>query len=978
MGVIKYVYFIGFILISPILTQTSELITSSGSVAGHKFTCFVDTNFNLVRVSVNFPSNLSAQERSRIEQNARRICLQTRIPTIRFTIQLLLHQAFFRQSTISNETTRCAPIGSPIFDASNLAFLLSSGAIQVSTDCQLNPPHSRARITFQISGDKRQICGTVSVSGSFRQASARCDFSGLWGGFSVDYSLAGSGDDEQDSTSFQPYSGVFTREKAAYLLNKIGFGVSKEDLEDAERLGLAGFVDKLIIDSDYYDLNSKMRRIVEPVARAMREKPQSTSWVCGYSFEASFNGTPRRLDPCRHGNVHRSDYRGYKRDNPRSLENYLTYHFLHGSPLAAALWTIHHNWFALSMRPIFSDWYMQSVTGEYVDDIFQNLLNFRDVLRKMIGNSHMLKWLDNFMNRRTGPNENFARELMELFTIKVYDLWASNFRTDIRDLVENYTDQDVIHLTRAAVGYQLIEITQCNPSSDRLPGYGPEVRLPCNYTPLFCPPRLVKIRDNNTESFLHFSPDYHLIRDATEQETEQDLIRRAGCIGASYVNFDRRFAFNVREWQRSANELPYFSNGVQLFKDTPWSISDRSQPTELNLNVYPRVINQPSSSNPMIPIYNPIFTYTSEALQNRDVRDNLTDHLLFRHGYIMGAGSSASRALAIQLLSYFIGPKAAKNINMVREISNDIWNNRFNLKEVLRKILTSRAIFSDEHQGTVFKTAYEFGHGIARTLRLPIQLNLIPYSEDNSFERFSNIWHLGGYPNLNMPSVFGIPMAGQRGVNIIDGRGLATPFFITARLRHLARTLDQIHSILMLATNLPDMSRPIHVEALNPGDRTERIRFGEHYHGSTTYHPQRDAWGSFGDSNTARRYVLTNYAGPYVYAEDVSNLKPLSGNRFSWLDHISRLGLDASNPEHLIRDIAMRFGVRLTEERMSILSNYFRRLDPTESAVCWDNFRDYSEPSRSITAFEARRRYFDAKFVGIVWALLNMPDAWIK
>jgi uncharacterized protein (DUF1800 family) len=49
----------------------------------------------------------------------------------------------------------------------------------------------------------------------------------------------------------------------------------------------------------------------------------------------------------------------------------------------------------------------------------------------------MLKWLDNARSEKAHPNENFARELMELFTLGI----------------GNYTEQDVRESARAFTGF---------------------------------------------------------------------------------------------------------------------------------------------------------------------------------------------------------------------------------------------------------------------------------------------------------------------------------------------------------------------------------------------------------------------------------------------------------------------------------------------------------------------------------------------
>ena len=63
--------------------------------------------------------------------------------------------------------------------------------------------------------------------------------------------------------------------------------------------------------------------------------------------------------------------------------------------------------------------------------------NWRELTHQMARDRAMLKWLDNARNVKAHPNENFARELMELFTLGI----------------GNYTEADVRESARAFTGY---------------------------------------------------------------------------------------------------------------------------------------------------------------------------------------------------------------------------------------------------------------------------------------------------------------------------------------------------------------------------------------------------------------------------------------------------------------------------------------------------------------------------------------------
>src|ERR1051326_7810716 len=75
---------------------------------------------------------------------------------------------------------------------------------------------------------------------------------------------------------------------------------------------------------------------------------------------------------------------------------------------------------------------------ELLDVLRQNALgNFRDLLHEVSETGAMLNFLNNNQNRKDHPNENFAREVMELFTM----------------CRGNYTEEDVKQAARAFTGW---------------------------------------------------------------------------------------------------------------------------------------------------------------------------------------------------------------------------------------------------------------------------------------------------------------------------------------------------------------------------------------------------------------------------------------------------------------------------------------------------------------------------------------------
>ncbi len=82
-------------------------------------------------------------------------------------------------------------------------------------------------------------------------------------------------------------------------------------------------------------------------------------------------------------------------------------------------------------------------------DMFRQhgLGNYRDLLLELAKNPAMIYWLDNNENHKDAPNENWGRELLELFSLGV----------------GNYTEQDVFECSRSFTGWTISNRIPRNP-----------------------------------------------------------------------------------------------------------------------------------------------------------------------------------------------------------------------------------------------------------------------------------------------------------------------------------------------------------------------------------------------------------------------------------------------------------------------------------------------------------------------------------
>lgn len=97
---------------------------------------------------------------------------------------------------------------------------------------------------------------------------------------------------------------------------------------------------------------------------------------------------------------------------------------------------------------------------EYLNMLQNNAFGqYGDLLKALTRNPSMGSYLDNGQNRRTQLNENYGRELMQLFSVGLVQLNLNG--TPKRDasgkLLETYSQKDVIEITRALTGWNYAE-----------------------------------------------------------------------------------------------------------------------------------------------------------------------------------------------------------------------------------------------------------------------------------------------------------------------------------------------------------------------------------------------------------------------------------------------------------------------------------------------------------------------------------------
>lgn len=188
------------------------------------------------------------------------------------------------------------------------------------------------------------------------------------------------------------YRGRFGKSEAERLLWRAGFGPSRGEAARLAKLGLSRAVDSLVYP---------------PKERLRGPKPRDDEG--------------RRLAP--------KDAWGH--DGLWWLDRMVRTR----RPLVERMALVWHDWFATSADGVNSPALMLRQNGLFRT---HGLGSFRSLLLRVTRDPAMLLWLSSIHSTRESPNENYARELMELFT-----LGAGN----------GYTEDDVRNQARALTGW---------------------------------------------------------------------------------------------------------------------------------------------------------------------------------------------------------------------------------------------------------------------------------------------------------------------------------------------------------------------------------------------------------------------------------------------------------------------------------------------------------------------------------------------
>jgi uncharacterized protein (DUF1800 family) len=215
--------------------------------------------------------------------------------------------------------------------------------------------------------------------------------------------------------------------KIIHLLNRLSFGASPRDIEKVESMGVDKYIQQqLSPDSipEPQSLNNQLLQL-ETLRLSSQELAAEYRQITANNKKPTSEEIKARQQRMRQVQDEATQARLIRAiESPRQLQEVMV-----------DFWYNHFNVYAGKGRT-------RLWVGTYERDAIRPIIlgKFRNLLEATARHPAMLFYLDNWQNRRTGLNENYARELMELHTLGVDG---------------GYTQQDVITLAKILTGWGL-------------------------------------------------------------------------------------------------------------------------------------------------------------------------------------------------------------------------------------------------------------------------------------------------------------------------------------------------------------------------------------------------------------------------------------------------------------------------------------------------------------------------------------------
>lgn len=233
------------------------------------------------------------------------------------------------------------------------------------------------------------------------------------------------------------YSGSWTKKEARHLLRRASFGVTQSLVDTSVSLGLSETINILFSENELP--NPPLKYVLDGTSNGEALDPAANygeTWIHGDVVPVENANTSAKNIVLRYRTRSLYAWSYLQMQNAEmSIREKLT-----------LFW---HNHFV-------------SVNGNpHLEYYYMNLLrtnssgNFKELTKQITIDPNMLRFLSGNQNLNTAPNENYSRELLELFTVGKGDAVGNGDYT-------NYTESDVVEIAKVLTGWRTRGLTNAD------------------------------------------------------------------------------------------------------------------------------------------------------------------------------------------------------------------------------------------------------------------------------------------------------------------------------------------------------------------------------------------------------------------------------------------------------------------------------------------------------------------------------------
>jgi len=237
------------------------------------------------------------------------------------------------------------------------------------------------------------------------------------------------------SSGLNPYTGTWGKPEVLHLLRRTGFGFKKANVDSLLALSMTNAVNAVLNVN-----NTPPSPPVNSYNNFLPDEsslPYGTDWTNSPLPTNTLATNSRRVDSLSQWNF------GLACNQDLTIKEKMTWFWYHFIPVDFE--TVRTSPFPYSSSN------SCRILHTYMKMFRDNPLgNYKTLIRTMATQPAMMYYLNNQVNTKTSPDENFAREIMELFTLG-------------KDPLSQYTEADVVQAAKVLSGWRVVNLNTASP-----------------------------------------------------------------------------------------------------------------------------------------------------------------------------------------------------------------------------------------------------------------------------------------------------------------------------------------------------------------------------------------------------------------------------------------------------------------------------------------------------------------------------------